>query len=121
MSSKNTAENKQYKPPSMTKFDWKDPLKLDSQLSEDERLIQNTTREYAQNELMPRILEANRKEIFHREIYSEMGNLGLLGPTIEGYGCTNVGYTAYGLIAREIERVDSAYRSALSVQSSLVM
>ena len=70
---------------------------------------------------MPRILEANRDEVFHREIYNELGELGMLGPTIQGYGCAGIGYVAYGLITREIERVDSSYRSAMSVQSSLSM
>ncbi|MFQ5783431.1 MAG: acyl-CoA dehydrogenase [Alphaproteobacteria bacterium] len=102
-------------------FQWEDPFLLDDQLSEDERLIRDTAREYAQAELMPRILEANRHERFDREILSEMGALGLLGCTIEGYGCAGVNYVSYGLVAREIERVDSGYRSAMSVQSSLVM
>ena len=103
------------------KFNWEDPLLFDDQLSDDERLVRDSARQYAQEKLMPRILEANRKEIFHREIMNEMGALGLLGSTIDGYGCPGVNYVCYGLIAREIERVDSSYRSALSVQSSLVM
>jgi glutaryl-CoA dehydrogenase len=103
------------------KFNWEDPLLFDDQLGDDERLVRDSARQYAQEKLMPRILEANRKEIFHREIMNEMGALGMLGSTIEGYGCAGVNYVCYGLIAREIERVDSAYRSALSVQSSLVM
>ena len=103
------------------KFNWEDPLLFDEQLGEDEKLVRDSARQYAQDKLMPRILEANRKEIFHREIMPEMGALGMLGPTIEGYGCAGVSYVCYGLIAREIERVDSSYRSALSVQSSLVM
>ena len=103
------------------KFNWEDPLLFDDQLSEDEKLVRDSARHYAQEKLMPRILEANRKEIFHREIMNEMGALGMLGSTLEGYGCAGVNYVCYGLIAREIERVDSAYRSALSVQSSLVM
>lgn len=102
-------------------FQWDDALLLDEQLTEDERMIRDTARDYAQDKLMPRIVEANRHEIFHREIFGEMGALGLLGPTIDGYGCAGVGYVSYGLIAREIERVDSGYRSAMSVQSSLVM
>ena len=106
---------------SSQKFRWEDPFLLDTDLPEDLRLIQKTAKDYAQNKLMPRILNANRNEIFDRNIYYEMGDLGLLGPTIEGYGCPGVGYTAYGLITREIEKVDSAYRSAFSVQSSLVM
>lgn len=104
------------------KFNSKDPLSLQSLLSHDETLIQQTTREYCQKELMPRILMANRNEKFDRNIMKEMGSLGLLGPTLpEKYGCSSVGYVSYGLIASEIERVDSAYRSAMSVQSSLVM
>jgi glutaryl-CoA dehydrogenase len=102
-------------------FAWDDPFRLDLQLSEDERLIQATARDYAQEQLMPRIREANRLERIDREILTEMGALGLLGATIHGHGCAGVNYTSYGLIAREIERVDSAYRSMLSVQSSLVM
>ena len=104
------------------KFDWQDPLLFEEQLTEDEKLIRETTRQYAQEKLMTRILEANRKEKFHREIMYEMGELGLLGSTLENrYGCAGVNYVSYGLIAREIERVDSSYRSVLSVQSSLVM
>ena len=103
------------------KFNWEDPLLLEDSLSEDERLIRDSARAYAQDKLMPRILEANRHEIFDREIMTEMGAQGLLGSTLEGYGCAGVSSVAYGLIAREIERVDSAYRSVMSVQSSLVM
>jgi glutaryl-CoA dehydrogenase len=103
------------------KFNWEDPLLLEDQLGEDEKMVRDTARQFAQDRLMPRIIEANRHEIFHREIMNEMGELGLLGPTIEGYGCPGVSYVCYGLIAREVERVDSGYRSALSVQSSLVM
>ena len=103
-------------------FQWEDPLLLDDQLSEEERLVRDTARDYAQDKLMPRIVEANRNEIFHREIMTEMGALGLLGPTLpEEYGCAGVSHVAYGLVAREVERVDSGYRSAMSVQSSLVM
>ncbi len=102
-------------------FNWEDPLDLESMLTEDERLIQDMTRNYAADKLMPRILEANRHEIFHREIMTEMGELGLLGSTIHGYGCAGASHVAYGLIARVVEAVDSGYRSALSVQSSLVM
>ena len=103
-------------------FQWDDPLLLEEELTEDERLIRDTARHYAQDRLMPRILEANRHGRFDRAILDEMGSLGLLGPTLpEAYGCAGAGYVAYGLIAREIERVDSSYRSALSVQSSLVM
>ena len=102
-------------------FQWDDPFYLGDQLGEDERMIRDTARDYAQDKLMPRILEANRHERFDREIMTEMGALGFLGCTIEGYGCAGVNAVSYGLIAREVERVDSSYRSALSVQSSLVM
>ena len=101
---------------------WSDPLLLDEQLDEDERLIRDTTRVYAQEKLMTRVVEANRHERFHREIMNEMGELGLLGATLPPkYGCAGVNYVSYGLMAREVERVDSGYRSAMSVQSSLVM
>ncbi len=102
-------------------FKWDDAFLLDDQLSDDERMIRDTTHDYAQEKLMPRILMANRNETFDREIMNEMGALGLLGCTLEGYGCAGVNYVSYGLIAREIERVDSGYRSAMSVQSGLVM
>jgi glutaryl-CoA dehydrogenase len=102
-------------------FDWQDPLLLDSELSEEERMLRDSARDFCQEKLVPRVLEANRHERFHREIMNEMGALGLLGPTIHGYGCAGVNYVSYGLIAREVERVDSGYRSAMSVQSSLVM
>ena len=98
-----------------------DILLLEEQLSGEELSIQNTARDYCQSELMPRILEANRNEVFDKDIYKEMGNLGFLGAPIEGYGCAGVNYVSYGLIAREIERVDSSYRSAYSVQTSLAM
>ena len=104
-----------------SEFRWDDPLYLDEQLTSEERLVRNTARDYAQEQLMPRILLANRHERFDREIMNEMGELGLLGPTIQGYGCAGTTYVAYGLVAREVERVDSGYRSAMSVQSSLVM
>ncbi|GMG88131.1 acyl-CoA dehydrogenase [Biformimicrobium ophioploci] len=100
---------------------WDDLLLLDKQLTDEERMVRDAAHEYCQSKLMPRILEANRDEIFHREIMSEMGELGLLGSTIEGYGCAGLNYVSYGLVAREVERVDSGYRSAMSVQSSLVM
>ena len=103
------------------RFQWEDPLLLEEELSEEERMVRDSARSYCQDKLMTRVLEANRHEHFHREIMTEMGALGLLGPTIEGYGCAGVGYVSYGLIAREVERVDSGYRSAMSVQSSLVM
>jgi glutaryl-CoA dehydrogenase len=102
-------------------FDWRDPLLLEDQLSADERAIRDAAARYAQDKLMPRIKLAFREERFDREILSEMGALGLLGAGIEGYGCSGLSYVAYGLVAREIERVDSAYRSTLSVQSSLTM
>jgi glutaryl-CoA dehydrogenase len=103
-------------------FDWSDPLLLEEQLTNEERLIQDSTREYAQDKLMTRVLMANREERFDREIMNEMGELGLLGATLpQKYGCAEVSHVAYGLIAREVERVDSGYRSAMSVQSSLVM
>jgi glutaryl-CoA dehydrogenase len=103
-------------------FAWDDPLDLEGELTEDERRVRDTARGYAQGKLFPRVLSAFREERFDREIMTEMGALGLLGPTIpEAYGGAGLGYVAYGLIAREIERVDSGYRSALSVQSSLVM
>ncbi len=102
-------------------FDWKDPLLLERQLSEEERMVRDSVHDYCQERLMPRILEANRRERFDREIMNEMGELGLLGCTIDGYGCAGLNYVTYGLVAREVERVDSGYRSAMSVQSSLVM
>jgi glutaryl-CoA dehydrogenase len=102
-------------------FRWEDPLVLDEQLSEEERLVRDSARGYCQEKLMPRVLEANRNEHFDREILLEMGRLGFLGSTLEGYGCAGVNHVCYGLIAREVEAVDSGYRSAMSVQSSLVM
>jgi len=107
--------------PNEAAFQWEDPLLLDAELTEEERLIRDTARDYCREKLMPRVLSANREERFDREIMTELGALGLLGPTIEGYGCAGASYVAYGLAAREIERVDSGYRSAASVQSSLVM
>mgnify|MGYP001278118140 FL=1 len=100
---------------------WEDILRLDGQLTAEERMIRDNVREYCNKSLMPRILDANRNEKFHPEIYKEMGELGILGASIKGYGCAGVGYVSYGLITREIERVDSSYRSAFSVQSSLAM
>ena len=106
----------------MQRFDWKDPLLLEGQLSEDERMIRDAAHDYCQSKLMTRVLEANRHEVFDREIMNEMGALGFLGPTIpEEYGGAGVNHVSYGLVAREVERVDSGYRSAMSVQSSLVM
>ncbi|MBN43140.1 MAG: acyl-CoA dehydrogenase [Alphaproteobacteria bacterium] len=104
------------------RFQWDDALLLDNELSEDERIVRDMARAYCQENLMPRILEANRTENFNREIMNEFGALGMLGSTLpEAYGCAGVNHVCYGLIAREVERVDSGYRSALSVQSSLVM
>jgi glutaryl-CoA dehydrogenase len=106
----------------MAKFKWDDPFFLDDQLTEEERLVRDTAQSYAQEKLMSRIKQAHRDEHFHREIMNEMGELGLLGSTLpEKYGCPGVNYVSYGLVAREVERVDSGYRSAMSVQSSLVM
>jgi glutaryl-CoA dehydrogenase len=102
-------------------FRWEDPLLFDEQLSENERMVRDAARSYCQEKLMPRVLQANRHERFDREILQEMGALGFLGSTIDGYGCAGVNQVSYGLIAREVERVDSGYRSAMSVQSSLVM
>ncbi len=103
-------------------FQWDDALLLEDQLSDEERLIRDTARDYAQQRLMPRVRDAFRYERFDREIMNELGELGMLGATLpQEYGCAGVSYTAYGLMAREIERVDSGYRSAMSVQSSLVM
>jgi glutaryl-CoA dehydrogenase len=103
-------------------FNWQDPLDLEGELSEDERMVRDTARTYAQEKLFPRILTAYREERFDREMAIEMGELGILGPTLpEQYGGAGLGAVAYGLIAREIERVDSGYRSFMSVQSSLVM
>ena len=98
-----------------------DILLFDQQLSEEEISIQNSARDYCQSELMPRILEANRNETFDKNIYKEMGEMGFLGAPISGYGCAGVNYVSYGIIAREIERVDSSYRSLYSVQTSLAM
>jgi len=103
-------------------FDWQDPMFLDQQLTDEERMIRDATREYCQDRLMTRVKAANRDEVFDREIMNEFGELGLLGATIpEEYGCAGANYVSYGLVAREVERVDSGYRSAMSVQSSLVM
>jgi glutaryl-CoA dehydrogenase len=102
-------------------FRWEDPLALDEMLTEEERMVRDTARAYCQDKLMPRVVNAFRTETFDREIMNELGELGFLGSTIDGYGCAGVNYVCYGLIAREVERVDSGYRSAMSVQSSLVM
>jgi len=103
-------------------FDWEDPFHLRDQLGEDAQLIQDTARAYAQDKLLPRVIEAYREEKTDREIFNEMGELGLLGVTLpEDYGCAGASYVSYGVVAREIERIDSGYRSMMSVQSSLVM
>ena len=102
-------------------FQWMDPLLIHDLLTDDERLVQDTVARYCQDRLQPRILEANRKETVDRDIFYEMGELGMLGSTIQGHGCAGLNYVCYGLIAREVERVDSSYRSMMSVQSSLVM
>ncbi len=119
-----TAEKLHRKPASIdtAPFDWEDPLGIESELTEEERMVRDTARDYAQEKLFPRVLMAYRHETFDRAIMTEMGALGLLGATIpQAYGGAELGYVAYGLIAREVERVDSGYRSAMSVQSSLVM
>ena len=102
-------------------LDFRDPLQLDTEFTEEERMIRDTAAAYCQSTLLPRVKAAFRHERFDPAIMKEMGALGLLGATIEGYGCVGASYTAYGLVAREVERVDSGYRSAMSVQSSLVM
>ena len=102
-------------------FNWQDPFSLEDQLSEEERLVRDTAKQYAQGKLEPRVLDAYRNETVEPEIFREMGAMGLLGSTIEGYGCAGVNYVCYGLAAREVEAVDSGYRSMMSVQSSLVM
>jgi len=100
---------------------WEDIFKFEDQLTEEERMIRDNVRDYCQKSLMPSILESNRNETFHPEIFKEMGELGILGATIKGYGCAGINYVSYGLITREIERVDTSYRSTFSVQSSLSM
>ena len=102
-------------------FQWMDPLLIQDLLTDDEQMIQDTVARYCQDRLQPRILEANRRETVDRDIFYEMGGLGMLGSTIQGYGCAGLNYVCYGLIAREVERVDSGYLSMMSVQSSLVM
>ncbi len=116
------AQTKPKSKPAEAHFRWDDPLLLDDQLSDDERMIRDSARQYAQSKLMPRVIEAYREEKTDRSIFAEMGELGLLGVTIpEEYGGVGASYVAYGLVAREVERVDSGYRSMMSVQSSLVM
>jgi len=112
----------QFMSKSLTSFNWQDPMMLDGQLTQEERMIRDSAHDYCQARLLPRVLEANRHERFDREIMNELGELGLLGATLpEEYGGSGINYVSYGLIAREVERVDSGYRSAMSVQSSLVM
>ena len=103
-------------------FDHEDALNLNEQLTDDEIMIRDSIRSYCEQKLMPRVLEANRKEVFHKEIIRELGDLGVLGATLKGYGCQGVSYVAYGLMAREVERVDSGYRqrSCFPVYSSFV-
>lgn len=117
---KQTASNQQlqqaYQP-----FSWEDPFLLEQQLTDEERMVMEAARAYGQEQLLPRIIQAHRTESFDREIFRELGELGFLGATLKGYGCAGVNHVSYGLIGREMERVDSAYRSAVSVQSSLVM
>src|SRR5690625_5122547 len=102
-------------------FDWEDPFQINDLLTDDERMIRDSVAAYAQEKLMPRILMAHRHETFDVEIMREMAELGLLGATINGYGCAGISYVSYGLISRELERVDASYRSALGVQSTLTM
>jgi len=108
-------------PDARPRFNWQDPFVFDEQLTDEERMVRDTARHYAQERLVPRVVGAFRDEVFHTEIYRELGELNLHGPTIHGYGCAGASHVAYGLIARELERVDSGYRSCMSVQSSLVM
>ena len=103
------------------RFQWDDPLLIEAQLTDEERMIRDTARQYAQEKLAPRIRDWNRHETFDREVMREMGTLGFLGAPLEGYGCAGIGYVAYGLIMRELERVDTAFRSACGVQSGLAM
>ncbi|RDE24875.1 acyl-CoA dehydrogenase [Motiliproteus coralliicola] len=107
--------------PSWAKFNWEDPFLFEDQLTEEERMIRDAARAYCQEQLQPRVREAFQNEHTDPAIFREMGEMGLLGPQLEGYGCPGINYVGYGLIAREVERVDSGYRSMMSVQSSLVM
>ena len=118
----NPAKSGEKPNPPLAPFNWEDPLLLDGQLTEEERMVRDSARAYCEEKLFPRVKEANRNEIFHREIMNEMGAQGMLGLTLpEQYGCAGLSYVCYGLAAREVERIDSGYRSAMSVQSSLVM
>ncbi len=121
MSAKSATAPKSPKGSASTPFQWDDPFLLDEQLTEDERMVRDSARSYCQDKLMSRVQQAFRHEKFDREIMNEMGEMGFLGSTIDGYGCAGVNYVSYGLISREVERVDPGYRSAMSVQSSLVM
>ncbi|HYM30184.1 MAG TPA: acyl-CoA dehydrogenase [Candidatus Cybelea sp.] len=112
---------KQQKSGSPANFQWEDPLHLEGQLTDEERMVRDSARDFCQSRLMPRVRDMHRYETADRGIFTEMGELGLLGSTIHGYGCAGVNYVCYGLIAREVERVDSGFRSMMSVQSSLVM
>ncbi|XP_050313882.1 glutaryl-CoA dehydrogenase, mitochondrial [Anthonomus grandis grandis] len=118
---RNTAQRTLASKSQKVAFNWEDPLNLESLLTEDEKIIRDQCRTYCQEKLLPRIVEANRHEIFHREIMNEFGEMGMLGSTMQGYGGSGVSSIAYGLVAREVEKIDSAYRSALSVQSALAM
>ena len=102
-------------------FQWEDPFLMDADFTEEEQMIRDAARDYCEGKLMPRVQQAFREEKTDRSIFNEMGELGFLGSTIDGYGCAGTSYVAYGIIAREVERVDSGYRSMMSVQSSLVM
>ena len=121
MSVEQTASGNTSKSQTRAEFSWEDPLLLEDELTEDERMVRDAAHDYCQEKLQPRVLNAFRNEQFDREIMNEMGELGFLGPTIDGYGCAGVNHVCYGLVSREVERVDSGYRSAMSVQSSLVM
>lgn len=105
----------------MDDFNWEDPFLLEEQLTEEERMVRDSARSYAQEKLQPRVIKAFREETFDRQVMHEMGAAGFLGATIKGYGCAGISHVAYGLVARELERVDSGYRSMMSVQSSLTM
>ena len=124
MSNTAEADNAMSSPESSThwaRFSWEDPFRFEQQLTDEETMVADTARQYAQEQLAPRVRDAYRDEVTDPAIFREMGELGLLGPTIDGYGCSGLGYVSYGLITREVERVDSGYRSMMSVQSSLVM
>ena len=107
--------------PAIDSFDWSDPLAIDDELDNEEHMIRESVARYCQEQLQPRILDANRHETVDRGVFKEMGEMGMLGSTIKDHGCPGLSYVCYGLIAREVERVDSAYRYMLSVQSSLFM